>query len=168
MNRALEQYLNQAGLPVTFLRAAYFMENWAPMIKAATQGELFSFLVPLARKLPMIATADVGRIAAEALCENWNKKRIIGLEGPEMYSPDNVAKNLTQTLGKTIRAVTIPEADWAGVLSDAGLSAAALDGFSEMTQGLNSEHIAFVDDMNIDHRKGTISLDSAVTTMVAS
>ena len=169
MNRMLEQYLSQMGLPVTFLRAAYFLENWTPMIKAATQGgELASFLAPLERKIPMIATKDVGRIAAEALCENWNKKRIIELEGPEMYSPNNVAKSLSQALGRTIRAVAIAESGWAGALSDAGLSAAALDGFVEMTQGLNSGHISFVDGMSIDHRKGNISLNSMITAMVTS
>ena len=173
MNRVLEKYLSQTGLPVTFLRAAYFMENWSPMVKAAAQGELPSFLAPLERKLPMIATKDVGRIAAEALYESWDKQRVIELEGPEVYSPNNVAESLTQALGMPIRAVTIPESGWAEALSDSGFSATALGGFVEMTQGLNSGHIDFgknmgLKEMDIDRRKGTISLDSFVNKMVTS
>lgn len=167
MNKVLEQYLGQTGLPVTFLRAAYFIENWGPMVKAAAQDELFSFLAPLSRKIPMVATGDVGRIAAEVLCEHWEEARIIELEGPSMYSPDDVANSLTQSLGKTVRAVAIPESSWAEMLSSSGMSTTAIDGFVEMTHGLNSGHISFADHSNIDHRKGTISLDTAIETIMA-
>jgi uncharacterized protein YbjT (DUF2867 family) len=169
MNRILEQHLAQTGLNVTFLRAAYFMENWNPMVQiTAAHGELFSFLAPLDRKLPMVATEDVGRIAAEALSEDWEGTRIIELEGPTMYSPNDVANHLAQAFKKTIPAVTIPESDWLQTLSGQGFSPAALAGFIEMTQSLNSRHIAFTDDPNMDHRKGTVSLDIIVTAMVAS
>lgn len=169
MNRVLEQNLAKTGLTVTFLRAAYFMENWNPMVQiAAAQGEIFSFLAPLDRNLPMIATEDVGRIAAEALSENWEGTRIIELEGPTMYSPNDVANHLAEAFNKTIPAVAIPESDWLQTLSGQGFSPAALAGFIEMTQGLNSGHISFADNPNIDHRKGTVSLDTIVTAMVAS
>ena len=32
MNRLFEQHLGASGVATTFLRAAYFMENWAPMV----------------------------------------------------------------------------------------------------------------------------------------
>ena len=103
MNRTLEQSLEQTGLPVTFLRAAYFMENWIPMIQSALkQGSLSSFLAPLDRKIPMIATDDIGRIAAEAFNEDWNKVRVIELEGPTSYCPNDLANSLTQNLGKVV------------------------------------------------------------------
>ena len=166
MNRILEQYLGQTGLPVTMLRAAYFMENWSPMIKAASvQGELLSFLSPLNRKIPMIATNDIGRIAAEALCEHWNDTRVIELEGPITYSPDDLANSLTTEFGKIVKSVVIP--DWSEALSGSGMSMNAIEGFMEMTRALNSGHIAFTDNTNIAHRKGRISLDNAVATMIS-
>ncbi len=169
MNRTLEQRLGQSELPVTFLRAAYFMENWSPLIKiAASQEELPSFLSPLDRKISMIATDDVGHIAADALCQSWNGTRIIELEGPNRYSPNDVAKHVSKVLGKTIGAAVIPESNWKQALSGLGFSFSALTGFIEMTRGLNSGHIAFADDSNIDHRKGTISFDNVMTAISAA
>ncbi|KLN60553.1 epimerase [Kiloniella spongiae] len=164
MNRTLEQSLEQTGLPVTFLRAAYFMENWSPMIQSALQqGSFSSFLSPLNRKIPMIATDDIGRIAAEALNEHWEKTRVIELEGPRPYSPNDLANSLTQRLGKAVNVKAIAEADWAKALLGSGMSAAAIDGFITMTQALNSGHIGFSDKSKIDRRKGSTTIDDIVT-----
>jgi uncharacterized protein YbjT (DUF2867 family) len=166
MNHMLEQHLSQTGLPVTFLRAAYFMENWAPLAKiATTQNELPSFLAPLNKKFPMIATDDIGRIAAEALCETWGDTRIIELEGPVSYSPDDVAKHVTQSFGKSIEPILIPESNWLQSMSGQGFSPTAIAGFIEMTQALNSEHIAFNRNVSIERRRGTITLDTVVNAM---
>ncbi|MGF1767329.1 NmrA family NAD(P)-binding protein [Enterovibrio makurazakiensis] len=165
MNRLLEQRLNQTDLSIAYLRAAYFMENWGPLAQiAATQGELPSFLAPLNQKLPMIATEDIGRIAAEILCENWDGTRIIELEGPDRYSPNEVAVILTKALDKMIKPITIPESDWIQFISGQDFSTVAIAGFIEMTQGLNSKHIAF-GNSNIERRQGTVSLDTVVSAM---
>ncbi|WP_421783728.1 NmrA family NAD(P)-binding protein [Kiloniella litopenaei] len=168
MNRTLEQSLEQTGLPVTFLRAAYFMENWGPMIQSALQqGSFSSFLSPLDRKIPMIATNDIGRIAAEALNEHWDKTRVIELEGPTSYSPNDLASSLTESLGKAVDVKAIPEADWATALLGSGMSEAAINGFIEMTEALNSGHIDFVDSAKTDRRKGRITLANRVATIMA-
>ena len=58
----LEQELGDLPIPVTFLRPAWFMENFAWDIKAARQGLVPSFLQPLDKAIPMVATEDVGRV----------------------------------------------------------------------------------------------------------
>ncbi|MDE8602635.1 hypothetical protein M3I01_006800 [Marinomonas sp. RSW2] len=112
----------------------------------------------------MVATEDVGRIAAESLCENWDGTRIIELEGPAMYSPNEVAMYLSQALGKTINPISIPESNWLQSISGQGFSTAAITGFIEMTQGLNSGHITF-NNSNIDRRQGNISLEVIINGM---
>ena len=54
--------------PVTFLRPAWFMENssW-DVAPAREQGVIPSFLQPLDRPVPMVGTADIGKVAAELL-----------------------------------------------------------------------------------------------------
>ncbi|MEP2990010.1 MAG: NmrA family NAD(P)-binding protein [Parasphingorhabdus sp.] len=168
MNRTLETCLSRTGVPVTFLRAAYFMENWSPLVQAAAHGELLSFLAPLERKIPMIATEDIGRIAAQALCDDWRKVRIIELEGPARYSPEDVANSLSQALSKTVVPIELPETAWPEALSDTGFSAIALNGFVEMTKSLNSGHIGFAKNVDTDHRTGTVSLETAIGAMVSS
>ncbi len=168
MNRRLEAYLGRTGIPVSFLRAAYFMENWGPMVHAARHGELPSFLAPLDRKIPMIATEDIGRIAAEALSEDWSNVRILELEGPAQYSPMDVADCVSRALSKLVVPAGVPISSWPQALSGAGFSTAALKGFTEMTKGLNSGHISFVEENAFDRRTGVVSLNAVISAMVAS
>lgn len=168
MNRMLEESLSETGLPVTFLRAAYFMENWGPLVKMALlQRQLPSYLSPLNKKFPMIATADIGRIAAEALCENWVGVRIINLEGPARYSPNDVSEHLSLKIGEAIQPVSIPESNWAQSIAGQGFSSVAISGFIEMTKGLNSGHIAFHDRLSIERRLGTVELERMIDTLAA-
>ena len=169
MNRMLEQSLEQVGVHVTFLRAAYFIENWSAMVDTViTESILPSFLAPLDQKIAMVATTDVGLIAADALREHWNGVRTIELEGPTPYSPNEVADTFCRALGKPIPAVEIPESDWSKMLSPHGFSLAAIDGFTEMTQGLNTKHITFTGNSKIDHRKGVTPLDTVISTMLTN
>ncbi|USH03454.1 NmrA family NAD(P)-binding protein [Grimontia kaedaensis] len=167
MNRKLEEILGSSGLNVTFLRAAYFMENWAPLVKIASgQGRLPSFLSPLDRKLPMIATGDIGRIAAESLNTDWDGIRILDLEGPNRYSPRDVANSLALKLGKPITAISIPESDWKNAIGGMGFSEQAISGFVEMTRGLNSGHIDFSDELNSVSLKGVITVEKVLESLI--
>ena len=58
------------------------MENAAWDIQSARDtGVISSFLQPLDKLVPMVATADVGRVAAELLQETWTGRRVVELEG---------------------------------------------------------------------------------------
>ncbi|WP_342241990.1 NmrA family NAD(P)-binding protein [Inquilinus sp. OTU3971] len=165
--RILEQRLAEIGLPVAFIRAAYFMENWAEVAGvAAAEGVLPSFLAPLDRAIPMVATADIGRAAAEVLREDWAGQRTIALQGPATYSPDDVAAAFARALGKPVQAVAVPEAGWAEALSHGGLSARSIAGFTEMMRGLNSGHIDFGSDPAVEPRRGREPIDTVVAALV--
>jgi len=157
-NRTMEQRLGQLGMPVAFLRAAYFMENWSGMVDAVrNEGILPSFLAPLDRAIPMVATLDIGRVAAETLREDWSGTRTVALEGPAQYSPNEIAAGFEQALGRPVRATVVEESSWRSVLAQGGrFSATALDGFIEMTRALNSGHITFDSDTSTVHRAGTV------------
>lgn len=165
-NRTLEQRLAGIGLPVTFIRAAYFMENWAEVAGAAAEGVLPSFLASLDRAIPMVATADIGRAAAEALREDWDGHRTIAVQGPAAWSPNDVAAAFARVLGKPVQAVAVPEAGWAEALSHAGLSARTVAGFIEMIRGINSGHIDFDSDPAVEPRRGREPIDSVVAALV--
>ena len=68
----MEQVLSKSAVPVTFLRPAWFMENFLWDVEPArADGVIASFLQPLDKPVPMIATADVGRVAAGLLLQDW-------------------------------------------------------------------------------------------------
>src|SRR5580692_2238057 len=79
----IEQVLGELPMPITFLRPAWFMENFRWDVAAAREnGSVMSFLQPLNKPVPMVATADIGREAAKLLQESWTGRRVVELEGP--------------------------------------------------------------------------------------
>ena len=103
-------------LPVAFLRAAWFMENAAGDIAAARNTGTFpSFLQPLDRGVPMVATADIGRVAAEMLGETWRGRQIVELEGPRPVAPEELAAALSDLVGRPVRAEAVARDAWEGL-----------------------------------------------------
>lgn len=159
-NRTAEQRLAELGMPVVFLRAAYFMENWARVVDPVrTQGILPSLLMPVERAIPMVATEDIGRIAADLLREDWAGIRKIGLAGPMAYSPGDIAAIFARALNRPVRPVALEPSAWAGVLAMNPFSTAAIDGFIELNRGLNSGHIDFGSDDTVELRHGRVRFE---------
>ncbi len=166
MNRMFEQRLGEAGVFATFLRAAYFMENWMPMVgHAVRNSSLPTFLSPPQRPLPMVATVDVGSAAAALLQEQWSGTRSVTLAGPKDYTPGDVAAIVSATLGKPVDVAVVPEAEWPKALADAHFSKAALAGFIEMTCGLNCAHIDIKSDSGAVERAGTTPLERVIAEL---
>lgn len=166
MNRMFEQRLGETGVSTIFLRAAYFMENWMPMVgQAMRTGTLPTFLAPPQRPLPMVATVDVGSTAATLLQEERTGTCIVTLSGPKDYTPNDVAAIVSATLEKPVDVAVLPEAEWPKALADAHFSKAALAGFTEMTRGLNCSHIDIKSDPGAIEWAGTTPLERVIVEL---
>ncbi len=151
----LEQAFGDLEIPVTFIRAGSFMENWNAVLDAAkANGVLPSFFQPLDRKLPQVAAADIGRVAAEAMQEKTSGKEIKELAG-FWTSPIETADAVGKVLGKEVKAVPVPEDQWIGILANHNSPKNAVS-LAEMFAGFNSEHIKFETD---DQIAGKITLE---------
>jgi len=133
----MEQALGKLSMPVTFLRPGWFMENaiW-DVAPARAKGVIPSFLRPLDKTVPMVATADVGRVAAQLLQETWNGKRVVELEGPQRVSPNDIAAAFTKILEHPVRAEAVPRETWGTLFLEQGMKdpmprIRMLDGFNE-------------------------------------
>jgi NAD(P)H dehydrogenase (quinone) len=133
----LEQALRTLPVPVTVLRPAWFMENFAWDIASARDtGVIASFLQPLDRPVAMIATADIGTKAAELIQEIWQGVRVVELEAERRYSPNDVAATFASILGRPVRAEAVPREIWGGLFKAQGMKDPVpriqmLDGFNE-------------------------------------
>ena len=133
----MEQALGELSIPLTFLRPGWFMENAAwDVASARDQGVIASFLQPLDRPVPMVATADVGRVAAELLQQNWTGKRIVELEGPSRIAPQDIAAAFERILGRAVRVEAVPRETWKGLFESQGMRhplprIQMLDGFND-------------------------------------
>ena len=138
----LEQAFGDLHIPVTFIRAASFMENWNSVLETAkTQGILPSFFQPLDRKIPQVAAADIGRTAADAMQEKTVGKEVKELAG-FWISPAETAEAFGKVLGKEVKAVLIPEVQWLDILKTFNSPKNAASS-SEMFKGFNSGYIKF-------------------------
>ncbi|HVE59646.1 MAG TPA: NmrA family NAD(P)-binding protein [Pyrinomonadaceae bacterium] len=138
----LEQAFGDLDIPVTFIRAGSFMENWNGVLETAkTAGVLPSFYQPLNLKIPQVAAADIGRVAAESMQEKTDGKEVKELAG-FWTSPEETAEAVGKVLGKEVKAVPVPEDQWVGILANhnSPKNAASL---AEMFAGFNSGHIKF-------------------------
>jgi uncharacterized protein YbjT (DUF2867 family) len=132
----VEQALAALPMPVCFLRAAWFMENAAWDVAPAREGVVPSFLQPLGKPVPMVATADIGHLAASLLQEEWSGRRIVELEGPRRVTPNEIAALFAEILGHEVRMEPVPRAGWENVFTQQGMRnpaprAQMLDGFNE-------------------------------------
>jgi NAD(P)H dehydrogenase (quinone) len=133
----MEQALGTLSIPIAFLRPGWFMENAAwDVVSARDCGVIYSFLQPLDRPVPMVATTDVGRVAAALLEQRRSGRRVIELEGPRRISPNNVAAAFAEILGRPVRAEAVPRETWSEFFKSQGMKdpeprIRMLDGFNE-------------------------------------
>jgi len=137
-----ERAIGPAARNFTALRASFFLENWAGNVQAVVQqGVLHNFLTP-DRKIPMIATADIGRFAAACLLNPAKGRRVLDLAGPADYSPRDIANGFAEQLGKPVRLETHPLAAVEPVLTGTGMPAGMARLFHEMYEGIESGLVA--------------------------
>jgi NAD(P)H dehydrogenase (quinone) len=133
----IEKIIGGLPIPITFLRPGWFMENCSWDVgPAREQGVIPSFLQPLDKPVPMVATADIGRVAAELLRETWSGHRVVELEGPERVTPNKIAAIFARLLGRPVRMEAVPRERWEPLFISQGMRNPVprirmLDGFNE-------------------------------------
>ena len=133
----MEHALRELPIPLTFLRPAWFMENFAwDVASARERGVIASFLQPLDKPVPMVATADVARVAAQLIQEDWKGCRVVELEAAVRITPREVAATFARVLGRPVHAEAVPRGGWNGLFKSQGMKNPTprmrmLDGFNE-------------------------------------
>ena len=150
----LEEALERVPFPVAFVRAGSFYENYLFGLQAAQNGTLPIFYAPTDRKLPMVATKDIGAEIAKLLTNEWSGKRVIELGS--MVSPDELASQLGEVLHREVKAQAVPRQAWSAALQQMGLPSDGTWAYEEMIDSVNSGWIAFGAE-DAEHVEGTTS-----------
>lgn len=124
----IEVRLGELPNPLTFVRSAEHMHNWARQLPVALKTEaLASPHQPLDRPLPMVHAADVGAITAEILLSappQGGSPRVVHVEGPRRYTAREVASALAEVTGTDITARELPREEWEPTVTAAGATPA--------------------------------------------
>jgi len=164
----LEEALKGSAPQVVMVRCGSFIENWLSAISAVKSGHspvIGSMFQRLDRKIPHIATNDIGRVVAEYMTkptDEVDKLVIIELEGPEPYSPNDVAKATSAILGKPIPVNAMSEETVRELLGRFGWPKTTADNWLEMVQGFDDNTIRWTTDAKVVRIKGTTTLSEVL------
>jgi uncharacterized protein YbjT (DUF2867 family) len=158
-----EQQLRATGVKLTCVRAAFFMENWGGMAAPAKSDGVLPSMLTLGRAASMVATADIGRVAAEALLEGERAPELIELAGPRDYTPEEVATAFGAALGRSVKALPVPPEAMEPALQQAGFKPKVAALFREMNVALNDGKLRWTG----TPRRGRVAVDDVVRAIVA-
>jgi uncharacterized protein YbjT (DUF2867 family) len=141
----MEEAMRTLAIPVAYLRAGSFMENWLGALDhIRTTGEMPFFYAPLDRKFPLVATRDIRLAGAKVLQEAWMGERVLEVDGPKGGTDlHQTAAAFGRALGRQVTAVQLPEAAWQNVLEAMGMPADRTGLYIEMVKSFNSGWIHF-------------------------
>jgi len=99
----VEQYLRSSGVPYTFLRPGFYMQN----LSTTHRQEILEddeIAVPVGKaSTSFIDVRDIGEVAARVLTEEGHENTAYSLTGPEALTYGEVAEILSDVLGRQIR-----------------------------------------------------------------
>jgi uncharacterized protein YbjT (DUF2867 family) len=104
----------------------------------------------------MVATRDIGRVAAQCLEEPPSGRRVIELAGPHEYSPEDIAQTVGSLVNREVRVQAAPINAVVPTFTSFGFSENAAGLFEEMYAGINSGHVAF-EERGAELRRGTVT-----------
>lgn len=162
LHRAETRLSTLAGTRFSFVRAAYFVENVGASLGALAGGVLPSFL-PAALEQPMIATRDIGRVAASLLVEGAPAKNQV-IELGTRASMNDVAEAIGRVTGKRPEVQEAPLDAVVPTFTGFGMPADLAALYQEMLGGIVSGRVAFEG----THRRveAKLSLDDTLRTLL--
>jgi len=153
-----------AGLNALYLRAGYFMENLLAQIWVVNSFGFMAGPVRADLPLPMIATHDIGVVAAEALLKlNFEGKESRELQGPRDVTYAEAAGVIGKAIGKPgLTYQQLPGAQLMPAFQQMGMSPNQADLLLELAEALNTKHLRM-----LEPRSSANSTPTTVETFIA-
>jgi uncharacterized protein YbjT (DUF2867 family) len=142
LHRLEERLKRISGLNALYLRAGYFMEN--TLAQAGVIQHMGATAGPLNPELniPMIATRDIGTVAADELLRlEFRGHQTQELLGERNLTMTEVTTMIATVIGKDLKYRQLTYEQFHGVLTQMGVSQNIADLFVEMSEALNSGHV---------------------------
>jgi uncharacterized protein YbjT (DUF2867 family) len=157
----MEQALAAQPIPTTIIRAAYYMSNWDFALPSVLENAEVPSFYPAEFRLPMVAPQDIGQLAARLMTDAVENTGLHFIEGPELYSPADVASAFSVSLKKSVKVMEIPREQWLTALQAVGFSEKAAKSMCAMTT-LTLEGLSPTPD---SPERGTTSLHNYISNI---
>ncbi|HEX4771599.1 MAG TPA: SDR family oxidoreductase [Bryobacteraceae bacterium] len=127
-----EDYIASSGVPYTFLRPNGFMQNIVNYSGTTIQDQNAFFGSEGDGKVSIIDIRDVAAVALKALTEDTHIGKAYTLTGPDALTNTEVAKVLSDVLGREIRFINLPPAQLKQGLLGAGVKEWSADALLDL------------------------------------
>jgi len=103
-----ERSFEKLGIGTTFVRAAYFLENYGSVLGAAKNDGVLPSFLPANLRHDVVTTTDIGHTAAQALLDGPRGRRVIELSGPTDVTAEEVAATLAELMVRPVKVIEAP------------------------------------------------------------
>ena len=135
LHRQVEKFIEQSGIPFTFLRPNEFMQNFINFHSPSIKGNN-AFYVPLEdAKVSLVDVRDIAAVAVKSLIdEDKHKNKTYLITGPEALSYHQLAEILSNTTGRKINYVNISDEEARAAMKEIGMSDWLINTVSELSE----------------------------------
>jgi uncharacterized protein YbjT (DUF2867 family) len=145
---------------VTFVRASYFIDNWAGLVGVAKKDGVLPNFGPTTFTFHQVASTDIGAAVAHALQHPADGTKVVELAGKEDWSVDDVAATLGSLLGREVKAMANPTEAAGPAMVAMGMPAGMAELYGEMYASMGKGLMAFEHPASVT--RGTTSLRDAL------
>jgi len=130
---AMDDLIASSGASYRALTMPSFMDNLLRQVEPITKSGFFSLPIDGDRRLPSAATSDVAQVAACLLIDHsWTGVASVPVLGPEDLSYNDMARVLSEVLGRPVRFEQISNDAFKARLMGRGMSDAMAQGNVDM------------------------------------
>lgn len=118
MHRLVEKAIESSGMAWTFLRPNSFMQNVVTFMAGTIKTESAFYSSSDVARISHVDVRDIAAVAVHSLTNPDHEGKAYALTGPQAFTYDEFASELSQALGRVIRHINLSPADMkAGMLA---------------------------------------------------
>jgi uncharacterized protein YbjT (DUF2867 family) len=135
---AMDHLIASTGVSYRALTMPSFMDNLLRQVEPIKNQGIFFSPISGDRKLPTCATRDIAAVAAGLLLDHsWSGTETVPVLGPEDLSFNDMARIMSEVLGKPVRFQQVSAEAFKATLTDRGMSEAMAQGSVDMLVAKN-------------------------------
>ncbi|MDJ1135844.1 NAD(P)H-binding protein [Streptomyces iconiensis] len=130
---AMDDLIAETGVAYRAVACPSFFENVLEEADSIRENGVFTDSVAADRKAPLVAVADIAGVAAGLLLDrSWSGTADVPVLGPRDVSPNDLARIMTEQLGRPVRYEHQPTGEVFRTLVGHGLNEAFVQGIVDM------------------------------------
>jgi uncharacterized protein YbjT (DUF2867 family) len=111
IHRPVEKAIESSGIAWTFLRPNGFMQNFVTYMGDTIRSEGVFYSASGEAKIAHVDVRDIAAVAVKALTEQGHEGKAYALTGPEALTHDEIARELSSVLGRSINHIDLSPSD---------------------------------------------------------